>query len=52
MSQLLYLAALTHIEDLQRDAEDAKLAGDARLPGQRHQPIRTTRLQHTGGLTT
>jgi hypothetical protein len=52
MTQLLYLAALAHVEDLQRHAAAAKLAADVRMPGKKPQQIRTTRPRPAGDPVT
>jgi hypothetical protein len=52
MTDLLYLAALAPVEDLQRHGADARRAADVRLPGKKPQPMRTPRLRPAGGPST
>jgi hypothetical protein len=52
MTQLLYLAAVAHVEDRQRHPANIKPAADVRLPGKKPGQIGTTRLRPAGGPLT
>lgn len=52
MTDIVYLVAVSRIEDLRRHAAVAQLACQARVPVARPREVRTTRLEQTGGAAT